>query len=497
MWTDKSVHFNFGQKLVPEQLNSIGQYSKQRDEVIEHITSGGRGIVKGYGDELNIIVSENDPLMIAIMPGAVLGNFGQLIIFNEPILMNLNGIVAKDPQQFVLYAYEEQILENPVTDHEIPELGGHQYRTNIGKVGISKEVPANGIAIGHVKLDKNVERLTVQNEVSDTPGVIYTCLRPYYYSFNRYFVDYTFQKNAKTYVSDFRASLIQVGTVFVGLKSLPRCIDRVVYLEAEISDRFFIMSKISYLLMETHKVFNDLVEDLRHLTRDAQRDYEQVWQDLFALAESLKSEDDNVNMNNFKALSELASYLRTHLIKIDSLDAKNTLIQESLADIKAFPFGYHRKHSFGGTIFKKIDSIGSTDFKERLAINSDFTVQRIVEVNLGEGKSETIKGQFVGKGSIEINLANLTNDKLAIIMLKCLKRRGALSLTFIMNGQPIQDFNVSSAELVNQAINLGALINPSKIIDGDNLLTIQVNNTDLDVGILEVTMYQESETKDL
>jgi hypothetical protein len=479
------VRFKNGQRLTPESLNSISDFSLARQELFAQMFIGTSGVIEGFLDGLKVTLSKETPLTIQVSTGAAIDIRGKLLVLDEPTFLNLKGITVNDDALLFIELIGHEVFSETPT--------GLTALRSVCRLQATNHLSPGGIEIARVRLSPKtvalnlVSTLTNLETPTDTIDTRFTrrlkiTLREYF-SFEEH---YLIRKS----LSDIAACFLQIETLYKDLSQINKFSHVLIVLRSQTAGPNFPRESVSFLLVELSHLLLDILETIRDSHVAEQKPLGDFWSPLFELCEQIKIQASPLTIAPFRSLTSIVQLLREKLLLTSIEKERVTMIREGLLSLREGPFTSFEKHALGGTLFNIVSHWDHNSLKEKSKVETQFDTLKTLSSQYPDGTVFKGTGRFYSEGKITLPLESTLNTGDGILFLQLYKRRGIKEFALSINGQNFHKEILAASDFVDKVLNIGAFIPYEFIRPGLNEIVLDIRRVDFDFGLLGVWFYQ-------
>lgn len=505
----ETEHFRPGQKLTPELLKGLQDFTLDRDALLSQLFVGTVGIFDDFLESLRISIDETnvaDPLTIRIGTGAAINRDGRILCLDTPHWMSIRGMTIQEDATYILQLLPKEILQHLETDANIPECVAPQTRRLGCTVELGATLRADGVEIARIRFGNSTERLSIATLTEDSCDRLVT---------HKDTVDVRFARRIRTAGRDLAevADIVQLRAALREFKSALTKVDValgpthhgsvlqnvILMIQAELADTVCHPQRLKFLFLEMRGAaltfFEELREGKRHPSMtDAST--KSKW-DIFLesvheteFRSDLKLADSIAPFAHRLAL--LTTWIREHLLHAAIEKERWVLIRDQLSELRHTAFAFHSKHAFGGELFTLAKHFDAEALKREARAEVAFDTQKTFSASYGDGTPFRGVGRFYSEGTLTLPLEGSawTHASDIVVMLQFYKRRGHSDFSLSWNGQSVLNDTMLPTDSVDQIVHSGCFISGKQVRDGANELRLQLRRVDLDFGIVGIWIYR-------
>lgn len=479
------VYFNRGQRLTPELLNRSSDQHFAALSMVAQVLGGKHGIVMGYQQSCRLQLIDEQTLCIG--SGAGMTILGELVLVHEPILIRLQNLI--EPGLYFVQCRQTSSLENPFQDPEFPQITGFEVKSFKPIVFVSRDQDPEAFEIARIRIGTNDAPFSLA-EAGDDPDLTQVIdQRPAakVHLFAPRVLDFEAHQSTLRSVSVFSAiadRLSEKMSHITGFKSLATYAD---LLLLEVQSPFISTEKCAYLLL---RIQHHLLESLEKLRFDLQtilRDQE--WSELLLSVNQLGSREHRGQQ--FLNLNTISVHLEKGLLQ--ETTHRGLVLKEALAALRKVDLGSHRHHAISGRVYELVETIEAREIslldKDQLNF---FTMMHFHGAYKGE-ENQQYRAVFIGTGEIELPLPSLDHHRDAVIQLRIFKRRGRCKIHFEVNGHSVAEENLTSADGIQEVMNLFIVVERQWLTRETNHLRIRHFDSDIEIGLIDCRIFNCTE----
>lgn len=493
--SQRCVYFSQGQKLTPENLNALNDFSLKRSSLVSKTFAITQGIVEGLSDSLQLEILRDDPMTLRLKTGVAINEYGELLPIDEERLIHLSGIAPASTHTYFILLKADESLAAPYVDEELDNMKSFRYRHFDCRVIVSAEKSPGSVELGRVRLNDRVSALSLPSEKEGLEaglGVLDQRHAERIRVYNSTGLDFSRHFQMKQSLIELREALLEMQTRYSSLTSVSIAIQNLSDLELEVAESVLAIGRLQVVMARTKRSLINLVEEIRELHLPLKGTESSFWEVLFSTLQSISQARglDQV-FEQFQKLSHVNVQIREHILEKRTDEEKKILIQQSILDLREFRFSFSRTHAFGGCLFSRETFMEGEEIFNNSQFDGEYRTLKNLRAGYEQAKIESQKGVFVSPGKLYLNLSSIDPSRNGILFLKLYKRRGRQDFSIVMNGNLLHEESLSPHESVDRFLNLGIQVRSDQLVRGDNHLVIEVSAVDLDFGLMSLAFYQE------
>ncbi|TVQ78289.1 MAG: hypothetical protein EA369_07420 [Bradymonadales bacterium] len=492
----RCVYFSQGQRLTPEDLNALNDFSLKRSALVSRSLLGASGIVEGIMQSLRLKPLADDPLSLKLEPGIAINEFGDLLPIEEERLIRLSDLAGPETQTYFLQLQSDESLEGAFVDEELDQLKSFKFRNISTRLFISAERVEGAVEIARVRLNSSVFALKECREdeaIEAGLGVIDQRHAPRIQLYSARAVDFSRHQQMKQSLQSLKEALYEMKSRYPSLSSIERALQDLSSLELEIAERNLALSRLDLVLIRSQRSLRDLIEELREVHQPLRDMGVDFWERLFSLISDLPGvslvQEAAVK---FQKLSHLDLEIREQILDKRTDEEKRVLIQQALNDLQPFRFSFSNTHALGGSLFRRLIFWDGDEVFQNSSFEGEYRTLKTLRAAYEQSELSTEKGLFVSPGKLHFNLPAMDPEVLSLLFLKIYKRRGRQEFSLSLNASPLKALALRPHESVDRFLNIAVQIRPEQLVKGVNQLVIDVAEVDLDFGLMALAVYQET-----
>jgi hypothetical protein len=491
MDASRSTHFNRGQRLTPEHLNSLRDFSLARDALLSRAFFGTSGIVQGFRDECSVCVHADG--VVTVAPGLAVNRNGDVLHLERTAAIDLRRVAL--PGKYFLQLRSEEILEDPYEDPEYSEIKGYRYRRLCVSLQIAPLVDPDAVEVARVLLaNGHGYRLVCDDDdVDPEAGVVDQrhALKICIYSHHK--TPFADQCTLKSSIESFRSVMTSIEALYPDAKHTAAVVRGCVRLQAEVQEPVLPVYKTQFLLREVRASLLLSLEELRYLYGQRADAAAQHWSDLLAMVDRLDMKNPDGCLEAFRILASISVILKEKFLDLSAINEQRLLVLDSIKSLRDIEFGHHPLHAFAGLIFDQKIALDANRLNEHATVTSEFCTMMTFRSQLAHESPQSYKALFTAKGRIDIRLDSLCANVDTILIWRLYQRRGTCRYQVALNGKEIFSDSDRSTEHKNSLVNIGTSVRGQMIAAADNVLSIEIPQADMDFGIVGLWVYQLKE----
>lgn len=469
----KTPNFFSGQIIDHEDFNRLSRYPKQLQQRVINFLIPTGGILN-LGNSLRVEVIDLDKL--CVHEGVALQKNGLFISLSEKKIFNLTSLMVG--KVYYLYMSFQIVGEDPFENDEDESITGFLSECENAYVFLSSEENSDAIEIARFEISPQGVEVC-----SEYRNIIEPFFRPLFTREERKIIDEEVAKIEDSIRKLVRLSWCERDYNAFAILTLIR---------GELVSAFSTEAKLKTYFKELGQkllwIFDGIRESLplREVT-------EQLEQKLANLYLALPGFGKVEALSQFlPLLGEIARAASELVDEIESKFQVLTLLEEELRLKERSYFGFENRILLGGGVLKLIEKIHPGN-RERLEVLAPAFNERVLESSFASGEKFQLPGKFISEGLFRLSFQLSVGNKPFVFVMNQYQRRNPLQVEFRLNGEKVSE--ISNLSFEDQWFRKGIVFPKEKILNGRNLLDIEVKNCDLDFGFFESALYQMEEVR--